>query len=72
MNLQADQQHGLKTGSAMPEHTKEEVRKTQTDLVAITDAQDLRSHVLGGATHGGQHSARSKELGQAKVGDLDG
>ncbi len=52
---------------------EEEYTETKkTDLVAIADAQDLRSHVLGGATHGGQHSAWSKELGQAKVGNLDG
>ena len=56
----------------MTKPTKEEVKKTQTDLVAITDAQDLRGHILGGATHGGQHSAWSKELGQAKVCNLDG
>ncbi len=56
----------------MTKPTKEEVKGTQTDLVSITDAQDFRSHILGGATHGGQHSAGSKELGQAKVGNLDG
>ena len=41
-------------------------------LVAITDAKNLRSNILRGATHGGQHGARSEELGQAKVSYLDG
>jgi hypothetical protein len=51
---------------------KKKTETKKTDLVAITDAQDLRSDILGGATHGGQHSAWSKELGQAKVCNLDG
>ena len=57
---------------AMAITKKRDTETKTTDLVAITDAQDLRSHVLGGAAHGGQHSAGSKELGQAKVGNLDG
>ena len=46
--------------------------QTAADLVAITDAQNLWGNVLGGATHGGQHCAWGKELGQAKVCNLDG
>ena len=42
------------------------------DLVAVTDAQNLWCHILWGATHGGQHCTRSKELGQAEVSNLDG
>ena len=40
-------------------------------LLAITDAKNLRGDILRGATHGGQHGARSKELGQAEVSYLD-
>ena len=41
-------------------------------LVAIADAENLRGNILRRATHGGQHGARSKELGQAKVSYFDG
>jgi len=62
----------LETEGPMAISKKKKTETKKTDLVAITDAQDLRSDILGGATHGGQHSAWSKELGQAKVCNLDG